>query len=137
MKLFVSGFLIAGFVFMVMFTYFYVKYGNIVDRRMSGPIFSSAARIYARPRTVTVGQKLDAAEVAAELRHAGYAEGRGNSESPIGHYAFTPHGIQIVPGPQSFHAEEGAVISFEDGKVNAIDEAGKDNRSLEAYELFI
>ncbi len=120
---------------MVMFTYFYVKYGNIVDRRMSGPIFSSAARIYARPRTVTVGQKLDAAEVAAELRHAGYAEGRGNSESPIGHYAFTPHGIQIVPGPQSFHAEEGAVISFEDGKVNAIDEAGKDNRSLEAYEL--
>ena len=75
---------------MAVFSYFYVKYGNIVDRRMSGPIFSNAARIYARPQTVAVGEKLDAAEVAAELRRAGYAEERGNSDSPIGHYAFTP-----------------------------------------------
>ena len=89
-KLFVSGFVIAGVLFLAVFTYFYVKYGNIVDRRMSGPIFSNAARIYARPQTVTVGEKLDAAEVAAELRRAGYAEERGKSDSPIGHYAFTP-----------------------------------------------
>ncbi|HWJ18705.1 MAG TPA: hypothetical protein VNR65_08265, partial [Geobacterales bacterium] len=51
-KLLASGFLIAGVLFMVVFTYFYVKYENIVDRRMSGPIFSNAARIYARPHTV-------------------------------------------------------------------------------------
>ncbi len=119
----------------MVFTYFYVKYGNIVDRRMAGPIFSNAARIYARPQTVTVGEKLDAAQVAAELRRAGYAEERGNSDSPIGHYAFTPRGIQVVPGPESFHAAEGALISFENGKVTAIDETGKDSRNLAAYEL--
>src|ERR1019366_4267301 len=120
-KLFFAGFLIAGFVFLAVFSFFYAKYGNIVDRRMAGPIFSNAARIYARPQTVTVGEKLGAAEVAAELRRAGYAEGRGNSDSPIGHYAFTPYGIQVVPGPESFHAEEGAVIRFENGKVAAIE----------------
>ena len=134
-KLFVSGFLIAAFVSMAMFTYFYVKYGDIVDRRMSGPVFSNAAKIYARAQTVSVGEKLDAAEVAAELRRAGYAEERGNGDSPVGHYAYTPNGIQIIPGPESFHAAEGAVIHFESGKVSAIDETGGDSRNLEAYEL--
>ncbi len=134
-KLFFAGFLIAAFVFLAVFSFIYAKYGAIVDRRMAGPIFSNAARIYARPQTVTVGEKLGAAEVAAELRRAGYAEGRGNSDSPIGHYAFTPYGIQVVPGPESFHAEEGAVIRFENGKVAAIDETGKGSRNLDAYEL--
>ena len=134
MKLFVAGFLIAGVLFMAVFSYFYVKYGNIVDRRMSGPIFSNAAKIYARPQTVAVGEKLDAAQVATELRRAGYTEGRGNSESAIGHFALIPGGIQVVPGPESFHGEEGAAIHFENGKVSAIDETGRD-RNLEAYEL--
>ena len=44
-------------------------------------------------------------------------------------------GIQVIPGPESFHAAEGAVIHFENGKVTAIDETGKDSRNLEAYEL--
>lgn len=134
-KLFFVGFLVAGFLFLGVFTFFYSKYGAIVDRRMAGPIFSNAARIYARPQTITVGEKLDTTEVAAELRRAGYAEQRGSSDSPIGHYAFTPHSIQVIPGPESFHAEEGAVIRFENGKVAAIDETGKGRRSLEAYEL--
>jgi penicillin-binding protein 1B len=133
-KLFVAGFLIAGFVFVGVFTHFYVKYERIVDRRMAGPIFSSAARIYARPQTVTVGEKLDATEVAAELRRAEYVEGRGNGDSPIGYYSFTPHGIQVTPGPESFH-EEGAVIQFANGKVTAIDQTGKDRRHLGTYEL--
>ncbi len=120
---------------MAVFGYLYVKYGNIVDRRMSGPIFSSAARIYARPQTVEVGEKLDPSEVAAELRRAGYTEEHRNSDSAIGHYALTARGIEVVPGPQSFHAEEGAQIHFENGKVTAIDEMGKDGRGLEAYEL--
>ena len=111
-KLFFAGFLIASFLFLALFGFFYTKYGAIVDRRMAGPIFSNAARIYARPQTVTVGEKLDAAEVAAELRRAGYAEG-GSGDSPIGHYAFKPRGIQVIPGPESFHSEEGAVIDFE------------------------
>ncbi len=134
-KLFFAGFIVASLLFLGVFSFVYVKYGKIVDRRMSGPIFSNAARIYARPQMVTVGEKLDAQEVAAELRRTGYTEQRTNSDSPIGHYAFTPHGIQIIPGPESFHAEEGAVIHFENGKVAAIDGTGSDNRKVEACEL--
>ena len=36
-KLFFAGFLIAGFVFLAVFSFFYAKYGAIVDRRMAGP----------------------------------------------------------------------------------------------------
>jgi penicillin-binding protein 1B len=134
-KLFVWGFVVAGVLFMAVFTYLYVKYGNIVDRRMAGPIFSNAARIYARPQSVALGEKLDAAQVAAELRRAGYTGERGNGQSAIGSYTLTSAGIQISPGPESFHAEEGAVIRFENGKVAAIDQPGRDGRNLEAYEL--
>ena len=92
-KLFVTGFLIAGVIFLAMFTYFYVKYERIVDRRMAGPIFSNAAKIYARPQTVSVGDKIDAAEIAAQLRRAGYTqEGKARfaDRSLPRHVAFHP-----------------------------------------------
>jgi len=67
-KLFAAAFLIAGIVFMSVFAYVYVKYERVVDRRMAGGIFSNAAKIYARPHTISVGEKMDQAELAAELR---------------------------------------------------------------------
>jgi len=155
-KLFVAAFLVVAVVFLGVFAYFYVKYERIVDRRMSGEIFSNAAKIYSRPRLVSVGEKLEAAEVAAELRRAGYSEvdqngsliargeengppsGRAekngdNDASPLGRYTITRTGLQIVPGPQSFHGSEGAVLRFEGGKLAAI--TGDDRKELDAYEL--
>ena len=132
-KLFAIGFAGAGILFLAMFTYFYVKYERIVDRRMAGPIFSNAAKIYARPQTVSVGDKTDAAEIAAQLRRAGYSQEGQGGESPVGHFRVASHSIQIAPGPESVHASESAVITFQDGKINTISEAGKQNAS--AYEL--
>ncbi len=132
-KLFVAGFVGAGILFLAMFTYVYVKYERIVDRRMAGPIFTNAAKIYARPQTVSVGDKTDAAEIAAQLHRAGYSqEGQGN-DSPVGHFRVASHSIQITPGPESVHASHSAVITFQDGKINTISEAGKPD--VAAYEL--
>jgi penicillin-binding protein 1B len=115
------------------FTYFYVKYERVVDRRMAGGIFSSAAKIYARPHTIAVGDRVDAAEVSAELRRAGYSEG---GESPIGHFAYTRDGLQVIPGPQSFHGtDSSAIIHFHGGRVESINGTGEDTQTLEAYEL--
>ena len=132
-KLFVAGFLIAAILFVGMFTYVYVKYERIVNRRMAGPIFSNAAKIYARPKSVSVGDKVDAAEVAAQLHRAGYAQAGKEGDSLVGHFQLTSHSIQITPGPESFHASNSAVISFADGKVSAISETGKQNP--DGYEL--
>jgi hypothetical protein len=108
-KVFSAAFLLFCILFIGVFWYLYVKYERVVDRRMSGEIFTNAAKIYARPRTVSVGEKLEASEVAADLRRAGYSEGGGSS--PIGRYAFIGDAIQVMPGPQSFHGADNAVIA--------------------------
>jgi penicillin-binding protein 1B len=134
-KLFIAGFLVIGLFFMAVFTYFYVTYERLVERRMAGGFFSNAAKIYARPLTVSLGEKLDAAEVAADLRRAGYSEGGHGGESPIGHFSLTRDGLQVFPGPQSFHGSGAAVIRFQGGKVSSITESGDNSGDLEAYEL--
>jgi penicillin-binding protein 1B len=126
-KLFAAGFLIVAVIFLTMFTYFYVKYQRIVDRRMAGPVFSNAAKIYARPRSVSVGEKADPAEIGVQLHRAGYAQDGKDGDSRIGRFRLSSHSIQITPGPDSFQASNSAVITFEDGKVATISETGKQN----------
>jgi penicillin-binding protein 1B len=134
-KLFSAAFVFACVLFLGIFTYFYVKYDRLVDRRMAGGFFSNAAKIYARPQVITVGEKMDAAEVAADLRRAGYSEGGKSGDSPIGHYSLTHDGVRVFPGPQSFHGANAAEIHFEGGKVSSIAETGDSTQDLEAYEL--
>ncbi len=132
-KLFATAFVVAAVIFLTMFTYFYVKYERIVDRRMAGPIFSNAAKIYARPETVAVGDKIEPSEIAAQLRRAGYSQDGKDSDSPLGHFRLTSHSIQINPGPESFQASNNALITFDGGKVATISETGKENSN--SYEL--
>ena len=134
-KLFVSGFLIAGIIFMAVFAYFYVKYSRVVDRRMAGPVFNTAASIYARPKTVSLGEPIDAQEIVTNLRRAGYTEDGKDGESPIGHYRMVRGGIEILPGPQSSHSSDAAVIRFDKGKVSAIEVTGREGDSQQEYEL--
>jgi penicillin-binding protein 1B len=112
------------------FSYYYIKYDRIIDQRFKGPVFSSSARIYAIPRTVKVGQKIDLHEVANQLRRAGYTETDG--QSPMGSYRPLNNGIEIKPGTQSYHSPEPATIRVQDGQVASI--TGKSGE-LEAYEL--
>jgi penicillin-binding protein 1B len=114
------------------FTYYYVKYDRIIDRRMSGQIFSNAAKIYARAQEVRVGDKASVEQIAARLRRAGYSE---SGDSRIGTFKLRPASITIEPGPESYHSPEGAVVRVENGKVQKILTTDKDQESLTAYEL--
>ena len=159
-KIFLAVFLIIGAVFVGVFSYFWIKYGRLVDRRMASGIFSNAAKIYSRPRLLEVGDKIDAAEVAAELRRAGYTEVDRNGSpithpdenslparaarsdsaddhksSPVGHYRLVSGGLEVVPGPQSFHGSEGAVLRFASGKIKSITETSDGGKDLDGYEL--
>jgi len=68
-----AAFLILAVSFTVVFSYFYIKYDRIIERRFRSPVFSNSARIYALPRTVRDGEKIEGKEIAAELRRAGYS----------------------------------------------------------------
>lgn len=128
----VSFLLLSLFVFGI-FTYYYVHYQRIVDRRMSGQIFAPTAKIYARPVEVDVGDKASVSELEGDLRRAGYSEEGKQSDSPMGHFAVTRGSIDIHPGPQSFHSADSATIYVADGKVSRI--SGGSGSELSAYEL--
>src|SRR4051812_21250990 len=112
------------------FTYYYVKYDRIVETRIRGPIFSTSAKIYARPPVVSVGDRYSVDEIVSELRRAGYSE----SNSKVGTYRVMTGGIEIKPGSVSYHNSDGAIIHVSGGKVDRI--AGAESGSgLSAYEL--
>jgi len=113
------------------FTYYYVKFGRMIDQRFKGPVFGNSARIYATPQAVQVGEKIEPKEIVAELRRAGYSD-QSNGQSQMGTYRLIDGGIEIRPGPDSYHSQESAVIRIRGGKVESISSQSGD---LAAYEL--
>ena len=123
-------FLVVSVVLGGSFCYFYIKYDRIIQQRFRSPVFSNSAKIYALPRTLRDGDKADAKEIAALLRRAGYSDKDGQSE--LGSFRLVSGGIEITPGPESYHSPEPARIAIEDGKVDRITSRGNE---LSAYEL--
>ena len=116
----------------ITFSYYSSKYKQVVNERLAKPLFNQTPRIYAAPREVRVGQKLTAGSIAQQLRTAGYTP-PGSNASPMGTYELRGNNIAVHPGAQSYHSQEGATISFENGMVTSI--SGDANQQLSAYEL--
>jgi penicillin-binding protein 1B len=122
-------FLVLGTAGSVFFTYYYVKFGRMIDQRFKGPVFGNSARIYAIAHPVQVGEKIDPKDIASLLRRAGYSE---SGKSAMGSYRLYDGAIEIKPGPDSYHSPESAMIRFRGGKVERITSKSGD---LAAYEL--
>jgi penicillin-binding protein 1B len=115
------------------FGYYYFKYQRIVDDRMQKPLFEQTAKIYAAPKEVRVGQKLSAQTIAGELTTAGYSGDADRDHSQLGTFSSNGSSITIHPGPQSYHSEQGATVSFSKGLVDQI--TGDGGQAIDAYEL--
>jgi len=124
------GFLILAVSFTVLFSYFYIKYDRIIEKRFRSPVFANSAKIYALPKTVRDGEQIQAKDIEGELRRAGYSEKEG--QSTLGTFHVSKDGIEITPGPESYHSPEPARISIQNGQVDKISSNGND---LSAYEL--
>jgi penicillin-binding protein 1B len=112
------------------FTYYYVKFDRMIEARFKGPVFSNSARIYAIAQAVHVGEKIDAREITAQLRRAGYSENEG--QSVMGSYRLKGNEVEVRPGPGSYHSPESATIRIRAGQVESITGQSGD---LAAYEL--
>jgi penicillin-binding protein 1B len=131
----VAVFIIVCTLFLGVFAYYYIKYQKIVDARMKGQIFETSAQIYAAPRVLEVGDKGTASDVAAQLRRAGYSED-GKGDSRMGSYRLLSGGVEIKPGPESYHTSDGAIVRFTGGKIaNITGLGGTAGKALDAYEL--
>jgi len=129
-----SFFLLVVVVLLATFLRFYVQYERIIDKRLHGQIFSNATKIYARPASVWVGEAISPEQIAAELRRAGYVD--ANKSDGMGSYRMVAKGIEIHPGPESYHNSDGAIIKASGNKIEAIvGTGGSEGRELAAYEL--
>jgi penicillin-binding protein 1B len=120
-----AGLSILGFI--------YFKYQHVVDERLKQPIFANTAKIFAAPREVRPGQKLSVRLIANELREAGYSVDGAAQPSQLGTYSQGAGSITVHPGPQSYHAQDGATIHIGSGVVQSIDD--DHGQPLSSYEL--
>jgi penicillin-binding protein 1B len=133
--LLIAGAVVAAcfLIFTCIFGFYYVKYQHIVDQRLEKPLFENTAKVYAAPQELRPGQKFTASSIAQELRDAGYSIAGNGSAAPIGTFSEGPESIAIHPGPQSYHAPDGATITFDRGVISQI--TGDNGQQLAAYEL--
>jgi penicillin-binding protein 1B len=128
-----SAIIVVTVVAVIVVTWFYIQEGKVVDERLKQPIFAMTAKIYAAPREVRPGQKLTVRLLANELNEAGYTTDGAATVSQLGTYAESGQSITVHPGPQSFHAQDGATIHVSGGQVSSI---GDDHgQPLSSYEL--
>ena len=114
------------------FSYYYMSYRHIVDERLQKPLFEQTAKIYAAPKELRIGQKLSARTVSLELRDAGYSGDGDRDRSRMGTYSLNQDSITILPGPQSYHSEQGATVAFSEGKISQISGDGGQARPGQA-----
>ena len=117
----------------IIFSYYWTKYGHVVDDRLQHPLFTQTAKVYAAPPEIRPGQKLTVQDITQELQQAGYTVDGEGTPSPMGTYSSTGSSVTVHPGPQSYHAQDSATISFSGGAVSQI--VGDSNQQLAAYEL--
>jgi penicillin-binding protein 1B len=117
----------------IVFAYYYHAYEHVVELRLRQPLFANTAKIYAAPAEVRPDQKYSVQEIAHELNQAGYSPVGQSHPSQLGTYALTETSIHIQPGPQSYHAPDGATVYTAKGVVKAI--KADDGEQLTAYEL--
>lgn len=116
------------------FGYYYHAYEHVVDQRLSQPLFANTAKIYAAPRQVRPKQKYSVEEIANDLTFAGYSPGNSSHPSKIGTFLIGDDSIHIQPGPESYHAPDGATVYTTTGGV-VTKVTGDDGQQLTGYEL--
>lgn len=120
-------------VFGGVFAYYYFKYQQIVDARLSQPLFADTAKIYAAPFEVRPGQTIDPSFIVHQLTQAGYSQVGSTPVSQMGTYSETSNSVTVHPGPLSYHAPDSATITFASGTVSQI--SGQNGQQLAAYQL--
>jgi penicillin-binding protein 1B len=114
-----------------LFGFAYLRLARTIDRRLARGAFSTTVDIYYAPRSVFVGDDLNAEQVAERLRRSGYTQTDG---SPIGWYHERAGSVEVFPGKDSREGGEPAVLYFSHGKLARIISL-QDNTERNSYLL--
>jgi penicillin-binding protein 1B len=120
------------------FAYYWVQYGRMIDQLLAGHVNQTAARIYAAPSRIAVGQALAAPELAARMQMTGYTATQ--IPGATGWLMQEDNAVEIHPGKDSYFAGKNALrVEFAGGQIRRIrkldDRSTTDNAAIEPQLL--
>jgi penicillin-binding protein 1B len=104
------------------FTYYYIVYARMIDRRLSGNVFENTSGIYTEAGHIFVGQEITPAQLTEYLQRSGYTP---DASSKVGRYAVRKDALDITPGAESFfHGTNALQVTFSAREIEGIHEVG-------------
>jgi penicillin-binding protein 1B len=114
-----GGTLLVLIIAMSIFTYYYISFGRMIDRRLFGDIFQNTSRVYAAPQNIYKGEAYKKPDLEAYLVHAGYQE--EGSADVTGVFISTGRSVEVRPGKNSYFAGGNALrIDFQGNGISKI-----------------
>jgi penicillin-binding protein 1B len=101
------------------FAYYYVKFGKLIDERLSGQIYQNTSRVFSAPGHIYTGEPLHPSDLATYLLHAGYQE--GELPGTPGEFKVKGSTVEIHPSKDSyFHGGNALRVDFSGSAVTRI-----------------
>lgn len=113
------------------FVYYWVHFSKLIDIKLKEGPFSETAMLFAAPDPVSIGDHLEAEELAALLRRRGYTTTRSNR---MGWYHVREDAVEIFPGVDAYPRSEPGVVFLDNGLVTRI-VSSRDNTERQIYYL--
>jgi penicillin-binding protein 1B len=113
--------------------YYYIKFGHMIDQRLTGQIYQNTSRVYSAPGHIFLGETLRAGELTSYLLRAGYQESA--VEGSPGQFRVTGPAVEIRPSTDSYFQGHNALrVDFTGTEVSRITELS-DGTQIEAAEI--
>jgi penicillin-binding protein 1B len=84
------------------FGYYYVKFGRMIDARLSGNILQNTTQIFSAPQVISPGQAWGPDDLTAYLQREGYRP--ESDDSSLGQFTVTNNVVDIRPSKLSYFA---------------------------------
>ena len=97
------------------FTFFYVKYGRMIDARLSGHVLQNTTQIFSAPEHISDGQAWGPDDLVMYLQRVGYRPEA--DDNALGEYRLTANTVDVRPSKLSYFGGGNAISVQFNGKV--------------------
>jgi penicillin-binding protein 1B len=117
----------------VIFAYYYIQFGRLIDQRLTGQIYQNTSRVYSAPGRIFAGEAMRPGDLASYLLRAGYQP--GTVAGAPGQFRTTASTIEIQPALGSyFQGHNSLRVSFSGPQISHIARLG-DGAELDSAEI--
>jgi penicillin-binding protein 1B len=111
--------------------YYYQRFSNLIDERLTGKLLQSESRIFTAPRRILVGQTITPNGLASYLQAVGYST--DETAESAGRITVTDSSLEIRPSADSYFSGKNALdIGFARGRIARLRSLDPDKNLISA-----